>query len=63
MEKIENQDRIGICLDTSHVFAAGYDIRTPKSYRKTTDAFDEIIGFDNLNVIHLNDSKKNWAPG
>ena len=58
MEKIENQDRIGICLDTSHVFAAGYDIRTPESYRKTTDAFDEIIGFENLYVIHLNDSKK-----
>jgi deoxyribonuclease-4 len=58
MEKIENQNRIGICLDTSHVFAAGYDIRTPESYRKTTDAFDEIIGFDNLYVIHLNDSKR-----
>jgi deoxyribonuclease-4 len=58
MEKIENQNRIGICLDTSHVFAAGYDIRTPESYRKTTDAFDEIIGFENLYVIHLNDSKK-----
>jgi deoxyribonuclease-4 len=58
MEKIENQDRIGICLDTSHVFAAGYDIRTPASYRKTTDAFNEIIGFENLYVIHLNDSKR-----
>jgi deoxyribonuclease-4 len=58
MEKIENQNRIGICLDTSHVFAAGYDIRKPESYRKTTDAFDEIIGFENLYVIHLNDSKK-----
>jgi deoxyribonuclease IV len=58
MDKIENQNRIGICLDTSHVFAAGYDIRTPESYRKTTDAFDAIIGFENLYVIHLNDSKK-----
>jgi deoxyribonuclease-4 len=58
MDKIENQDRIGICLDTSHVFAAGYDIRTPKSYRKVTDAFDAIIGLEKLYVIHLNDSKK-----
>ncbi len=58
MEKIENQNRVGICLDTSHVFAAGYDFRTPESYRKATDAFDEIIGFENLYVIHLNDSKK-----
>jgi deoxyribonuclease-4 len=58
MDKIENQNRIGICLDTSHVFAAGYDIRTPASYRKATDAFDTIIGFENLFVVHLNDSKK-----
>jgi deoxyribonuclease-4 len=58
MEKIENQNRIGICLDTSHVFAAGYDFRSSESYRKATDAFDEIIGFENLYVIHLNDSKK-----
>ena len=58
IEKIENQNRIGICLDTSHVFAAGYDFRSSESYRKATDAFDEIIGFENLYVIHLNDSKK-----
>ena len=58
IEKIENQNRIGICLDTSHLFAAGYDFRSSESYRKATDAFDEIIGFENLYVIHLNDSKK-----
>jgi len=58
MDKIENQNRIGICIDTSHVFAAGYDIRTPESYRKATDAFDASIGFENLYVVHLNDSKK-----
>jgi len=58
MEKIENKNRIGICLDTSHVFAAGYDIRTPESYRKVIDAFDTIVGLENLYVIHLNDSKK-----
>jgi len=58
LEKIENKNRIGVCLDTSHVFASGYDIRTPESYRKTTDAFDAIIGLENLYVIHLNDSKK-----
>jgi len=58
LDKIENQNRIGVCLDTSHVFAAGYDIRTPESYCKATDAFDAIIGLENLYVIHLNDSKK-----
>ena len=58
MDKIEHQDRCGICLDTSHIFAAGYDIRTKASYRKTMEAFDAIIGIKNLFVIHLNDSKK-----
>lgn len=58
MDKIENKNRIGICLDTSHVFAAGYDIRTPESYRKAMDAFDAIIGFENLYFVHVNDSKK-----
>lgn len=58
MDKVKDQNRIGICLDTSHIFAAGYDIRTPASYRKATEAFDDIIGFENLYVIHLNDSKK-----
>jgi deoxyribonuclease IV len=58
MDKIENQNRCGICLDTSHIFAAGYDIRTKATYRKTMEAFDAIIGIKNLFVIHLNDSKK-----
>jgi len=58
MDKIENQDRIGICLDTSHIFAAGYDIRTEEPYLETIKAFDGIIGLKNLFVIHLNDSKK-----
>ncbi len=58
MDKIEYQNRCGICLDTSHIFAAGYDIRTEASYRNTMDAFDEIIGTKNLFVIHLNDTKK-----
>ena len=58
MKKIENKNRFGICLDTSHIFAAGYDIRTKESYLKTIKAFDMIIGIKNLFVIHLNDSKK-----
>ncbi len=58
MDKIENRDRLGICLDTSHIFAAGYDIRSAASYRRVIDAFDAVIGIENLYVIHLNDSKK-----
>ncbi|MFC1515144.1 deoxyribonuclease IV [Thermodesulfobacteriota bacterium] len=57
LDKIEDQDRIGVCLDTSHVFAAGFDIRTPVSYRKTIQHFDAVIGLHHLRFIHLNDSK------
>jgi len=58
MDKIEDRDRVGICLDTCHIFAAGYDIRTEKSYKKTMDTFDSVIGLEYLYLIHLNDSKK-----
>jgi deoxyribonuclease-4 len=51
-------NRIGFCFDTSHVFAAGYDIRTKAAYEKTLEALDKEIGLDRLHVIHLNDSKK-----
>jgi len=58
VEKITQKDRIGVCLDTCHIFAAGYDIRAKSAYRKTIRAFDGIIGLENLYVIHLNDSRK-----
>lgn len=58
MGLIDNKDRIGICLDTCHIFAAGYDIRTQASYKKTLAAFDSIIGINNLYLFHFNDSKK-----
>jgi deoxyribonuclease-4 len=49
--------RVGACLDTCHVFAAGYDIRTKKGYRSTIGRFGEEVGIDRLKVIHLNDSR------
>lgn len=55
---LDEPERVGICLDTCHIFAAGYDVRTPKEYKKTMKKFDEIIGLENLKAIHLNDSKK-----
>ena len=58
MEKIDDKKKIGICLDSCHIFAAGYDIRNEKSYQKTTERFDSVIGMKNLYLIHLNDSKK-----
>lgn len=58
IDGIEDRARIGVCLDTCHVFAAGYDIRTPEAYAATMAAFDAAIGLDRLKVFHINDSLK-----
>ena len=50
--------RIGVCLDTCHVFAAGYDIRTEEGYKQTMEEFEREIGLEHLRFFHLNDSKK-----
>ncbi len=50
--------RLGVCLDTSHLFAAGYDFRTQETYRRTMDEFDRLIGISRIRFFHLNDSKK-----
>jgi deoxyribonuclease IV len=55
---VADQTRIAVCLDTCHVFAAGYDLRDEASYAATMDAFDRIVGLNRLKAIHLNDSKK-----
>ena len=60
INSIEQKHRIGVCIDTCHIFAAGYDIRTAKSYQATFDKFDRIIGIENLKVLHLNDSKSEF---
>lgn len=57
-EILGNPKRLGICLDTCHIFAAGYDIRTAETYAATMSEFDRILGFDCLHCIHMNDSKK-----
>jgi len=54
---VENKERIGVCLDTCHMFAAGYDIRTKDVFTKTFQKFDEVVGFQYLKGVHLNDSK------
>lgn len=51
-------DRLRVCLDTEHTFAAGYDIRTKEGYQRTFTEFDETVGLDRLAAFHLNDSKK-----
>jgi deoxyribonuclease-4 len=50
--------RLGVCLDTCHVFAAGYELRTPAGYRQTMAEFERVIGLERLKMFHLNDSKK-----
>jgi deoxyribonuclease-4 len=50
--------RVGICLDTCHLVAAGYDIVSEAGYRETFEAFDRLVGFDRLKAVHGNDSKK-----
>ncbi|QOP44337.1 deoxyribonuclease IV [Sulfurimonas sediminis] len=57
IDKVEDKSRIGVCIDTCHMFTAGYDIRTREAYDKTWDAFGEIVGFEYLSGMHLNDSK------
>lgn len=49
-------ERLGICLDSCHLYAAGFDVRTPEGYAATMDRFDRAVGLDRLVVIHLNDS-------
>jgi len=57
IDKIEDKERIGVCIDTAHIFAAGYDIRTKEAYEETMKKFDEIVGFKYLKGMHINDSK------
>lgn len=58
ISKIKQDERIGVCFDTCHVFAAGYDISEAEGYYKTLDEFDRIIGLKKLELFHVNDSKK-----
>ncbi|KAM0512189.1 hypothetical protein ACHAPE_009119 [Trichoderma viride] len=54
---VEDKSRVGVCIDTCHAFAAGYDLRTPETFKKTIDSFNEIVGANYLKAFHLNDSK------
>jgi deoxyribonuclease-4 len=54
---VENKERIGICLDTAHAFAAGYDLSNRKGLDETLSEFDRLIGLKHLHLLHLNDSK------
>jgi len=57
LDRIEIPKRVGVCLDTSHAFAAGYELRNENSLDEVFKRFEDIVGTDRLRVIHLNDSK------
>lgn len=58
IDGVTEPERLGICFDTAHAFAAGYELRTREGYEATWAEFDATLGLDRLNAIHLNDSKK-----
>ncbi|OHE96966.1 apurinic endonuclease [Colletotrichum orchidophilum] len=61
IDKVEDKERVGVCIDTCHAFAAGYDLRTPEKFHKTMKEFDEVVGNKYLKAFHLNDSKAPFA--
>lgn len=61
LDGVKDPSRLCVCLDTCHIFAAGYDIRTAETFAETFDAFDRIVGISNLKVIHANDSLKPFS--
>lgn len=58
IDQVEDRSRVGVCLDTCHSYAAGYDLKNPDGYEKTISAFDRIVGLEYLKGMHLNDCKK-----
>lgn len=60
---VKDKSRIGVCFDTCHGFAAGYDLRTEDAYNETWRKFDEIVGLNYLKAFHVNDSMKELGSG
>ncbi len=58
IDKVEDKERVGVCIDTCHAYAAGYDIKTAEGFARTWQKFDDVIGFSYLRGMHLNDSMK-----
>lgn len=61
IDGVEDKSRVGVCIDTCHTFAAGYDLRTVEDCEKTFAEFDNIVGFQYLKAMHLNDAKSELA--
>ncbi|MDR0422638.1 MAG: deoxyribonuclease IV [Proteiniphilum sp.] len=61
IDGVDDKSRVGVCLDTAHTLAAGYEIRTREGYEETFALFDRVVGFRYLKGMHVNDSKKELA--
>jgi deoxyribonuclease IV len=61
IDNVEDKSRVGVCIDTCHAYTAGYDVKSPKGFEETFNKFSEIIGFEYLKGMHLNDSKKDFG--
>ena len=61
IDNVDDKSRVGVCIDTCHAFTSGYDLRTLDAFNNTFKSFDEIIGFNYLKGLHINDSKKDLA--
>jgi deoxyribonuclease IV len=63
LDGVKKRDRLGVCLDTCHLYAAGFDVQSERGVQQTLAKFNEVVGFDTLKVVHLNDSKGGLASG
>ena len=63
LDTVKQKERVAVCLDTCHTYAAGYDLHVEKAVEKTMAAFDSTVGFENLKVVHLNDSENGLGSG
>jgi deoxyribonuclease-4 len=63
LDHVENRKRVGICFDTAHAYAAGYDLHSPQGVNDTLKKFDSVLGFSLLKVFHLNDSQVGLGSG
>ncbi len=61
IDQVEDKSRVGVCIDTCHTFTSGYDLRTKEEFDRTFNKFTEVIGWNYLRGIHLNDSKKEFG--
>lgn len=61
IDQVEDRSRVGVCLDTCHTYASGYDIKSEAGYVSTMEEFDRVVGLSYLKGVHLNDSKKENA--